>query len=307
MKQNTSVLWNCPECDSKVITDDQVGEIFCSSCGIVVSERMVAISNNIRSFSVEDYFNKSRNGSPSKISTFDMGNSSIIGSNNIDASGNSISRENKIRFSRLRLWDSRSKKNSKQRSLFNAFFFLDLVANKLNIPENAKEQAAYIYRKAIEKNIIRGTSIRSMISASIYASCKQLEIPRSLDDVAHASNLLRKTLSRTYRRLVHKLNLNIMPTNVDYVSKVASSVSLGEKTRRVALNILMDAKNDNIHIGKNPVGLAVASVYISAIGQGHNISMASLSKKNNISTVTIRNIARMLKPVAVKYIDSIDA
>ncbi|MDX1596329.1 MAG: transcription factor TFIIB, partial [Nitrosopumilaceae archaeon] len=81
---------------------------------------------------------------------------------------------------------------------------------------------------------------------------------------------------------------------------------VSEKIRRISTKILEDAKKEDVHVGKNPIGLAAASVYISSIGNGKDISMASLSRKSNISTVTIRKLVKMLKPFAAKYIETID-
>ena len=306
-KNKIDYTHNCKKLeDSNIVTDVTTGEIFCSTCGVVLREKTVDTAYDSRTFSLEEYFANTRNGMPSKISMFDMGNSSMIGNRDVDASGRQLSYKNRSHFLRLRLWDSRSKKKSKERGLLQAFTVLDSIANKLSLPENSKEHIARIYRKASGKNIVRGNSIRSMMAATVYASCKQLGIPRSLDEVSQAANIRRKTLSRTYRRIVRKLDLDVVSTQVDYVSKVANSVRINEKTRRTSDKILSDAKKNNVHVGKNPIGLAAASVYLSAIGTNQNISMAAISKKTSISTVTIRKLANLLRPFAAKYIRTIE-
>ena len=289
-----------------LITDTEQGEVYCSRCGMVVIERMVERTVDSHTFSKEDYFTKTRTGAPSKISVYDLGHSSIISKNNVDVSGNGLTAKTKSHFLRMRRWDSRCKVNSKERSLIRAFTILDSLRTKLNLPENVKEHAAYLYRKASEKNIIKGTSIQSMMAASVYTSCKQFAIPRSIDEVSQISNVSRKTLSHTYRRLVKKLELDINSINIDYISKVANSVLMEEKSKRISSKILDNAKKHNVHVGKNPIGIAAASVYLSAIGTGQNITMKKLSQKNNISTVTIRKLVRLLRPFAAKYLKTIE-
>jgi transcription initiation factor TFIIB len=291
---------------NSILTDELLGEVFCGSCGEILQEKLVDMSNEARTYTNEQYLSNTRTGSPLKISIFDMGNSSRIGKQNRDSTGKFISSKNRSHFSRLRLWDSRSMKNNKERNLVEAFTTLDSICAKLNIPENAKEHAAYIYRKAVEKNIIRGNSINSMLAAAIYVSCKQLSIPRSIDEMARLSNVKRKVLSRTIRRIIHKLELDTSSTKINYISKVASSVDLSEKIVRLSNKIFDDAKKQRLHVGKNPIGMSVASVYISAIGCGENVTITKLSKKNDISTVTIRKLTKMLRPIAAKYIDTIE-
>lgn len=307
MRQQT-IVHNCSKDDqSSLVTDVHNGEVCCSTCGEVIVEKIMDRSNETRSFTKEEYLSKTRNGSPSKMSMFDMGNSSTISNSNTDAAGNSLSAKNKSHFSRIRIWDSRSKKRSKERSLVNAFTILDSFTNKLALPESVKEQSAYIYRKAVEKKIIRGSSVRATMAGAVYAACKQSGIPRTLDEISHSANINRKTLSRAYRRLIRKLELNVTSRKIDYVSKVANSVKVDEKICRISSSILEDAKKSNVHVGKNPIGLAAASVYLSSIGNGKDVSMAALSRKSNISTVTIRKLVRMLKPFAAKYIETIEA
>lgn len=297
---------NCKhEKNNQVITDSFNGEVLCGGCGIVLMDKIPDNSENTSYNSPDEYLTKKRTGPSFKISRTNQGTSSLIAKKNIDASGNSLSFKNKAHFSRLRIWDSRSRSNSKERNLIQAFTLLDSIANKLGLPDNAKEQAASIYRKASENNIIRGNSAATMISASTYASCRQLGIPRSLDDISQSANIQRRQLSRTYRHLIRKLNLEIDSSNVDFVSKVANLVYVDEKTKRISTKIINDLKKEDLHVGRNPVGLAAGAVYLSAIGSGNNVSLAQISKKTKISTVTIRKVVNLLRPFAANYIKTI--
>lgn len=288
------------------ITDVDAGEIVCGDCGIVLEEKSTYRNNESKTFTKEDYLNTARNGPPRKISTSDMSKSSIISKKNFDAVGKKMHSSNIRHFSRMRFWDSRSKSSNKEQNLVKAFTVLDAYASKANMPDNAKEHAAYIYRKAVDKQIIRGNSIQSMMAASVYASCKQLGIPRSVDEVSKIANINRKKLLRSYKRLVKKLELKVDSSEINYVSKVSSLLSVSEKTSRLANKILYDAKQEKIHVGKNPIGVTAASVYLSAINHDEYIPIARIARKTNISTVTIRKIIKMLRPFAAKYIKSID-
>lgn len=288
------------------ITDVNAGEIICSDCGIVLEERAVDRNNDSKTFTPEDYLNTARNGPPTKISISDMSKSSIIPRKKFDAVGKKIHSNNIRHFSRMRFWDSRSKSSNKEQNLVKAFTILDAYSSKLNMPENAKEHAAYIYRKAVDRKIIRGNSITSMMAASVFTSCKQLGIPRSVNEISKIANINRKKLLRSYKRLVKKLELKVDSSEINYISKVSSLLSVSEKTSRLANKILHDAKQEKIHVGKNPIGITAASIYLSAIHHDEHIPIAKIAKKTNISTVTIRKISKILRPFAAKYIKSID-
>ncbi|NNL59132.1 MAG: transcription factor TFIIB [Nitrosopumilus sp.] len=302
MKQ---ILEYCYRENHTPITDIITGEVFCSDCGTVLIEKITDRSIGSTIYT-ENYMDKTQNGPPSKIATSDMSRSSVISKQNFDAGGNRLRAVNKNHFSRLRLWDSRSKKDNKEGNLVKAFTILDAFASKLNIPENAKEHTAYIYRKALENNLIRGNSILAVISGSVYVACKQLGIPRSADDIAKVANINKKKLTIAYKRLVNNLDLKIDSSDTNYLTKIGNSLPVSEKTKRLANKILIDAKEEKIHVGKNPLGITGASLYLSAINYDEHVPMVKISNVTNISVVTIRKMIKLLRPFAAKYIKSID-
>src|SRR5271157_2853452 len=176
----------CPRCGkSKMITDGTGSELYCSECGLVVKEKIVDAGPEWRSFSSDERGDRSRSGSPTSIAIHDMGLATVIGGLNKDASGRSLSGSMKSTVERLRTWDRRSQVHeSVDRNLRQAFSELDRLAEKLNVSDAVIEKAAYIYRKAIERKLIRGRSISGLIAASLYAAFRNTETPRTLKDVA---------------------------------------------------------------------------------------------------------------------------
>jgi transcription initiation factor TFIIB len=72
-------------------------------------------------------------------------------------------------------------------------------------------------------------------------------------------------------------------------------VGLGEKTRRKALDILLQAKEKGITEGKNPISLAASALYLSSLINGERRNQKSLSQASGISNVTIRNVSKIIK------------
>ena len=54
-----------------------------------------------------------------------------------------------------------------------------------------------IYRKAVFKKLIRGRTIEGVIAASLYAACRQLNVPRTLNEIARHSDLSRKKIGKS--------------------------------------------------------------------------------------------------------------
>jgi transcription initiation factor TFIIB len=278
------------------ITDITTGEILCGSCGLVLLEKTVDSAQENHGYSPEEYMTRSRTGGGSTLTIHDRGLSTMIGAGNKDASGNSMSSYMKNTFGRLRLWDSRSKWDHVEKSLGPAFVILDSVKAKLNIPDLVTERAAYLYRKGVAQNMTRGRTIKSLILAALYAACKESDVPKSLQEIASAGNISTKDLSRNYRLLSQKLELQLKSfDSTDFVNRIGTTVGLGEKTRRKALDILLQAKEKGITEGKNPISLAASALYLSSLINGERRNQKSLSQASGISNVTIRNVSKIIK------------
>ena len=276
-----------------VVTDSNRGEIFCGGCGLVLVQNLNDSSNENYGYSSEDFMKNARTGPATSLTMFDRGLSTVMGAK--DSSGNKLSNKTKYEFNRLRTWDQRSK-SRKTSSLSKAFTILHGMKTKLGIPDNVVENAAYIYRKVVNAKLTRGRTMASLISASLYASCRQNNIPRTLDDIAKAGNVERRILSRDIRTILKKLNLNLNQYDTaSFIVKISNNMNLSEKTKRDAFDILKRCEESKITAGKHPVAQAAASLYIACILNGEKVSQKKFSKEAGVSDVTIRNRATLIK------------
>ena len=222
-------LDRCPRCGSgPMVVDTNGGELVCGGCGFVVKEKIVETGPEWRSFSKEEKDDRSRTGVPTSIAMHDMGLATVIGGINKDASGKSLSASMKATVDRLRTWDSRSQVHeSADRNLRQAFSELDRLSDKLAVPDAVVEKAAYIYRKALERGLVRGRSISAIIAASLYAACRDRETPRTLKDLAVVSNVRRKDIARCYRLLLKEMDIKMPVVDPSKcVSRIASRAEL---------------------------------------------------------------------------------
>ncbi|HUU47204.1 MAG TPA: transcription initiation factor TFIIIB [Nitrosopumilaceae archaeon] len=277
-----------------VVTDSDRGEVFCGGCGLVLVQNLDDTSHENRSYSSEDFMKNARTGPATSLTMFDRGLSTVIGTNK-DFSGNSLSSKTKFEFNRLRTWDQRSKSRTTS-SLSKAFTLLHGMKTKIGVPNNVVENAAYIYRKAVNAKLTRGRTMASLIAASLYASCRQNNIPRTLDDIAAAGNVERRILSRDLRTIIKKLGLNLNQYDTaSFIVKISNNMNLSEKTKRDAFGILKRCEDERITAGKHPVAQAAASLYIACIVNGEKISQKKFSIESGVSDVTIRNRATLIK------------
>ena len=155
LKEVVNTKERCPRCGrGKLVTDTESGEMFCSKCGFVMSEKLQESGPEWRSFTQDEHGDRARAGAPTSLTMHDMGLATIIDPVNRDASGKPLTASMKSTIERLRTWDSRSQVHEPvDRNFRQAFSELNRLKDKLAISDAVIEKAAYIYRKALDKGL----------------------------------------------------------------------------------------------------------------------------------------------------------
>jgi len=281
----------CPECSGQVITDEAHGESVCADCGLVVEEDDIDRGPEWRAFDAKEKDEKSRVGAPTTNTMHDKGLSTNIDWRDQDAYGRSLDSRQRQKMRRLRKWNERFRtRDSKERNLKQALGEIDRMASALGLPENVRETASVIYRRALDEDLLPGRSIEGVSTACTYAAARMADVPRSLDEISEVSRVGKDEIARTYRYVVRELKLEVKPADPEsYVPRFASDLELSDETELRAKELLTNAKEKGIHSGKSPVGLAAAAVYAAALLTNEKTTQAAVSEVADISEVTIRN------------------
>jgi transcription initiation factor TFIIB len=199
----------------------------------------------------------------------------------------------------MKTWDTRSKLHTpKQRNLILAMNFLSRLSDKLKLSDVVIENAAYIYRKALDSKLIKGRSISGMVSASVYAACRNGRVPRTLQDIMKAGNVNKGEIARYYRVLLNNLDLKMPVMDPSRrVSRIANRMGISEKAQRTAFEILDLAKEKGLSYGKNPTGLAAAALYTAAVRFGEKVTQDEVAIAAGITSVTLRKRYADLKQI----------
>ncbi|MFW6017466.1 MAG: transcription initiation factor IIB [Halapricum sp.] len=281
----------CPECSGPLATDEERGETVCEHCGLVVEEDEIDHGPEWRAFDAAEKDRKSRVGAPTTTMMHDKGLSTNIGWQNKDAYGKSLSASQREKMQRLRTWNERFRtRDSKERNLKQALGEIDRMASALGLPENVRETASVIYRRALQEDLLPGRSIEGVATAALYAGARQASVPRSLDEMTTVSRVDKTELTRTYRYIVRELSLEIKPAEPEsYVPRFASDLDLSDEVERTARQLIEAAREAGILSGKSPVGIAAAAIYAAALLSNERVTQSEVSDVANISEVTIRN------------------
>jgi transcription initiation factor TFIIB len=297
-KPHQRLVEKCPECLSKnLVHDYDSGETICGDCGLVLYNQTLDKGPEWRAFTLQEKASRSRVGAPASYSIHDKGLSTTISQIDRDAFGRKLPISTRLQMWRLRKWQIRSRVHSSfDRNLAQAMTELDRLSSVVHIPSSIKEKAAVIYRRALDKGLVRGRSINSIIAASIYASCRGSGTPRTLRDISEASLVNRKDVARCYRLLLKELEFHMpIADPLTYISKIAEKNGISGKSQGVAIAILREGRRKRFVAGKDPMGLAAASLYIACLQNNEKITQKDIAEAAGVTEVTVRNRYKSLK------------
>ena len=166
---------------SQFVTDDVSGKNTWSRCICVFSENSEDKGMKRRNFSgITD-----NTQACMTLKKHDKGLFTIIGAQNKDSVGKSLSAKTSQTFDRLRKWDSRSQaKRSADRDLLIALQEREKTQSKLTLSDTMIERGFLFYRKASEKGHICGRNVKSIVVTCLYELCRYLEHSRPLTKIA---------------------------------------------------------------------------------------------------------------------------
>jgi transcription initiation factor TFIIB len=280
--------------EDKMVTDFESGEIVCTRCGTVSPGQVLDTRREL----VENPASRlSGVGPKSSLAMHDMNLSTMIGKSKRDSSGQVINSNNQAKMTRLRTWDMRTQfRDSSFRSFRIAFSLLNNLKNKLALPDSVIERTAYTYRKIEHKGLVRGRSIPSVLTACLYLTCRELAIPRTIDEIQEGSNVKRKQIAREYREIVKTLELNVPPVNYfQCLEKISNSLQFDGKITRDAMTLMQNISELGISAGKDPMGLAAAVLYFLSQTEGKTIKQQDIANAAGITDVTLRARTKEVK------------
>ncbi|MGH9389093.1 MAG: transcription initiation factor IIB, partial [Vicinamibacteria bacterium] len=208
-----------------------------------------------------------------------------------DSKGTPIPLKEREKYFRMRKLQRHSDHSRPgERSLPETMIVLDRVASRLGLPRGLKEQAGFLCKKSLEKGLLRGRKIVSIVAAAVYASCRMGGVPRTLEELQHATGVRKKDIGKSYHIILRELGLRVPPSKpADYVSRFCSELGLSTVVHRQALRILREIDDKDGSLALSPIGTSAAAIYLAGLVCGERRPQKLVAKVSGVSEVTLRN------------------
>ena len=138
--------------------------------------------------------------------------------------------------------------------------------------------------------------VEFVFTVLVHGYCRKSGAPRTLREIAEASLVGKKDVARCYRLLLQEIDFH-MPISdpLTYVSKIAQINGISGKTQGSAIAILSEARRKRVAAGKDPMGMAAASLYIACLQHNEKITQKDIAYAAGVTEVTVRNRYKALK------------
>ncbi len=277
-----------------IIYDYEHGEKICKVCGMVVQDKLYDSELDI------DFYNNKNDTNtvlPRSLLLNDSGRSTAIAEYDTTSSKRFSNRKehNKIEFLNKMVSCSNKKRNLKI-----VIDLLNRIKDKLSLTSVCIEEALLHYKKALDKGLLKGRSIKEMIVACVYVVCKSSSIPRTLTEISEMVEANGTFAARCYRLLIRELKItHVQFKPAIFIRKIADAFNIRERTVRESIDLLLAIQNETVLSGKNSLSLAAAILYITCKKHGQKISQAKIAFAANINIMTLRKRLGDLKIVII--------
>ncbi len=277
----------CPECaDENLVWNKEKGEVACRSCGLVLDDKLFDFGQEWREFDSESGESRRRTGAPLTYTQEDRGLGTEVGTK---ADLYKLSKKDKDRFYRLRLWQRRVS-TAIESNLRLALSEIKRIVSVLGLPSYVEEEIARIYTEAVQRGLVRGHSTEAVVAGVVYAVLRMYDIPRTLNEVSDVTGIDKKKVAKNFKYVSRNLNIRTLPIDpMNYVSRFASELQLKPKTQSKALDIVQIAVREEITSGRSPKGIAAGALYIASKIHNERKTQAEIAKVADVTEVTVRN------------------
>jgi len=207
---------------------------------------------------------------------------------------------------KIRKWTEWQAMPHKEKSLYEEFQFITIMAQNAGIPKIFIDAAVSIHKDMSTQKMFRGLNRDGMKAASIYVSCRINGCPRTAHEIAEIFKLDKTSatngcsmavniLCNMERNLPSSEQIELITTSPSsFIERYCSRLNMTHELTVLAKFVAKKVEDDNIISDNTPHSIAAGIIYF--ISQTCNLSITKIDIKNicGVSEVTINKCYKKL-------------
>jgi transcription initiation factor TFIIB len=194
----------------------------------------------------------------------------------------------------------------KEKSLYDEFQFITIMAQNAGIPKIFIDDAIIIHKDISEQKMFRGMNRDGIKSASIYISCRLNGCPRTPHEIAEIFKLDKTSATNGCSmavNILHNIERNIDPSQQtdlcvtmpsSFIDRYCSKLNFNQELTMLAKFVTKKVEQNNIINDNIPHAVAAGIMYFVSYNCNLNISKLSIKNVCGVSEVTINKCFKKL-------------
>lgn len=200
---------------------------------------------------------------------------------------------------KIRKWTEWQSMPHKEKSLYNEFQFITIMAQNAGIPKILIDEAIAIHKDISEQKMFRGLNRDGIKAASIYIACRLNSCPRTSHEIAEIFQLDKTSATSGCSMAVNILQ-NIergtessqqadlhMTTPSSFIERYCSKLNMNPELTMLCKFIANKLEKNNYITDNTPHAVAAGIVYFISYYCNLNYSKNNIKQISGVSDVTI--------------------
>jgi transcription initiation factor TFIIB len=207
---------------------------------------------------------------------------------------------------KIRKWTEWQSMPHKEKSLYEEFQFITIMAQNSGIPRIFIDDAISIHKDISEQKMFRGLNRDGIKAASIYISCRLNGCPRTAHEISEIFQLDKTSATNgcsTAVNILHNIERNVEPsrqsdllttTPLSFIERYCSKLNVNSELTMVARFIANKVVNQSIILDNTPNAVAAGIVFLISQNCNLNITKFDIKQICGVSEVTINKCFKKL-------------
>jgi transcription initiation factor TFIIB len=208
---------------------------------------------------------------------------------------------------KIRKWTEWQSMPHKEKSLYDEFQFITIMAQNAGVPRIFIDYAMIIHKDISEQKMFRGMNRDGIKAASIYISCRLNGSPRTAHEIAEIFKLDKTSATTGCSMAVNILNnieRNIEPSNKtdlcmtlpsSFVERYSSRLNFNKELTMLSKFIANKVEQNSMITDNIPHAIAAGIVYFISVNCQLNSSKQDIKTISGVSEVTINKCFKKLE------------
>lgn len=215
---------------------------------------------------------------------------------------------------KIRKWTEWQAMPHKEKSLYDEFQFITVMAQNAGVPKIFIDDAMVIHKDISEQKMFRGMNRDGIKAASIYISCRLNGCPRTAHEIAEIFKLDKTSATNGCSmavNILHNIERNVDPSQKTelhvtvpsaFIDRFCSKLNFNQELTMLSKFIAKKVEENNIISDNIPHAIAAGIVYFVASSCNQNISKLDIKSVSGVSEVTINKCFKKLETIKDKLI-----